>query len=86
MHDDRQRLESQKRTPLAAPLLTDVMGIGKARAQELKRAGIKSVRDLAQADPSDVAGAVRGVSVTNAALLIQHARRLLAGRSQAIAD
>jgi predicted RecB family nuclease len=55
-----------------------VLGIGKARARQLKRAGIKSVRNLAGADPEYVAGAVRGVSLDNAALLIEHAKKILA--------
>jgi hypothetical protein len=64
--------------PAPAPVLTDVMGIGKTRAQQLTRAGIKSVRDLAEADPEFVARVVGGVSEDNAALLIEHAKKLLA--------
>ena len=63
----------------AAPTLTDVMGIGKVRARQLRRSGIKSVRELATAEPGYVAQAVAGVSVENAALLIAHAKKLLAG-------
>lgn len=62
----------------AAPALTDVMGIGKARARQLRRSGIKSVQGLATAEPGFVAQVVGGVSVENAALLIAHAKKLLA--------
>jgi hypothetical protein len=61
-----------------SPVLTDVMGIGKTRAQQLTRAGIKSVQDLAAADPEHVAKVVIGVSADNAALLVEHAKKLLA--------
>ncbi len=64
--------------PAAAPALTDVLGIGKARARQLKRAGIKSVRNLAGADPEYVAEVVRGVSPDSAAQLIEHAKKMLA--------
>jgi DNA-binding beta-propeller fold protein YncE len=64
--------------PAPAPLLTEVVGIGKARAQQLERAGIKSVREFAAADPEYVAKVVVGVSVKNAALLVEHAKKLLA--------
>jgi predicted flap endonuclease-1-like 5' DNA nuclease len=64
--------------PAPTPLLTQVMGIGKTRARQLKGAGIKSVRELAAADPEYVARVVGGVSVDNAALLVEHAKKLLA--------
>jgi hypothetical protein len=64
--------------PAPPPALTDVLGIGRARARQLKRAGIKSVRSLAGSDPEYVAESVSGVSPDNAALLIEHAKKLLA--------
>ena len=64
--------------PAAVPPLTEVLGIGDRRARKLKRAGIKSVRNLAGADPEYVAEAVGGVSRDNAVRLIQHAKELLA--------
>lgn len=63
------------RTPI--PGLTLVQGIGNARAKHLKRAGIKSIRELAKADPDYVAQALRGVSPKNAAQLVKHAQELL---------
>ena len=64
------------------PALTDVMGIGKQRARQLKSAGIKSVKDLAEATPEFVAESVRGVSVSNARLLIEHAKARLVSRGK----
>jgi predicted flap endonuclease-1-like 5' DNA nuclease len=64
--------------PAAVPALTEVLGIGDRRARKLKRAGIKSVRSLAGADPEYVAEAVGGVSLDSALRLIQHAKELLA--------
>ena len=64
-------------TPSRPAELTDIMGIGKARAQKLEEAGIDTVTDLAAADPENVAHALRGVSLENAAILIEHAKRKL---------
>jgi Helix-hairpin-helix domain len=65
--------------PARPPALTDIMGIGKARAQKLQGAGIHTVEDLAAAHPEDVAHALRGVSLDNAAVLVEHAKKSLLG-------
>jgi hypothetical protein len=39
------------------------------------------VSDLAAADPADVAHALRGVSLENAAIIIEHAKKGLQGQS-----
>ena len=57
--------------------LTDVLGIGDARARQLRRAGIRTVRELSAADPQDVAEALAPFTAKNAAVLIRHARELL---------
>jgi len=64
-------------TPARPPSLTDIIGIGKARAQKLQEAGINTVEDLAAASPEDVAHALRGVSTENAAVLVEHAKKSL---------
>ncbi|HET9179983.1 MAG TPA: carboxypeptidase regulatory-like domain-containing protein [Terriglobia bacterium] len=61
------------------PALTDVEGIGPARAQQLSQVGIKSVQDLAAAEPVRVAVALRGVTVESARVLVTHAQKLLSG-------
>jgi DNA-binding beta-propeller fold protein YncE len=63
--------------PARPPVLTDIIGIGKARAEKLQEAGINTVEDLAAANPESVAHALRGVSLENAAVLIEHAKRNL---------
>ena len=77
---DRPLVSPAPRVRMAMPPLTDVLGIGKTRAKSLKSAGIKTVQDLAMADAAEVAEVIRGVSASNAALLIRHARDLLAAR------
>jgi hypothetical protein len=67
--------------PAPPPPLTQVKGIGKIRAQLLKRSGIKSVADFAEADPEFVARVLGTVSVENATLLIEHAKELLPPKS-----
>ncbi len=57
--------------------LTDVTGIGATRAGQLKRVGIETAQELAAADPNVVASALKGVSVSNAEVLIENARNLL---------
>lgn len=58
------------------PLLSDIVGIGKARAQQLSHAGVKTIAQLAAADAHFVAEVLTGVSVKNAAILIEHAQKL----------
>lgn len=55
-----------------------VPGIGPARAAKLAAAGIKTVGDLARANPNDVVGMLRGVSPANVAVIFASARRLYA--------
>ncbi len=57
--------------------LTDVTGIGATRAGQLKRVGIETAQELAAADSNVVASALKGVSVSNAEVLIENARNLL---------
>jgi hypothetical protein len=76
------RFPMQAMRVIPLPALTDVMGIGKQRARRLKSSGIKSVKDLAEATPEFVAESVRGVSVSNARLLIEHAKARLASSGQ----
>jgi DNA-binding beta-propeller fold protein YncE len=62
----------------ARPLaLTDVQGIGPARAQQLSRVGIRSVQDLAAAEPAHVAVALQGVTLESAKILVDHARKIM---------
>jgi hypothetical protein len=65
---------SVPKTPL---LLTTIPGIGKVREKQLKRFGIRSVRELASARPQVIAAALTGVSLANAPHFINEARRLL---------
>jgi DNA-binding beta-propeller fold protein YncE len=65
--------------PVAPPAsLVDVQGIGQARAQQLAKAGIKTVEDLAKATSTAVAEALPSVSENNANILIRHAQETLA--------
>jgi len=61
-------------TPARPPELTDIMGIGKARAERLQQAGINTVAELAATSPERVVHALRGVSLENAAVLIARKR------------
>jgi hypothetical protein len=64
--------------PKAAPTpLTTIAGIGKARENQLVRAGIDSVEKLAAANPAAVAKAMIGVSIENAPHFIKEARKIL---------
>lgn len=60
------------------PPLTAMAGIGERRARQLAEIGIISIEGLAAAAPEDVARAMKGVSVKNAANFIGRARQLLA--------
>jgi predicted flap endonuclease-1-like 5' DNA nuclease len=77
------RVRTQALDPPIAPVarlsLTDLQGIGKARAGRLVEIGIDSIEKLAAAAPEDVARAMRGmgVSAKNAARFIEEARELL---------
>ena len=67
--------------PIAAVPLTDIAGIGAARAQRLQTAGIATLRDLSAASPAQVMVALGGaVGVTPAlvAALIARAKDRLA--------
>jgi hypothetical protein len=63
-------------------VLTDVLGIGEARARQLEAAGINSVLDLANATPSKVASVLKAVSVESAVVLVRHAAQLNSGKPQ----
>jgi len=68
-------------SPAAEPApITAVIGIGRARAQELAAIGIDSLARLSFASPERVAAALRGVSPELAADFIRQARRRLAPR------
>lgn len=58
--------------------VTDVKGIGPATAEKLEGAGIKTLADLANADPAKVSEAA-GSSVDKAKSYIDDARAILAG-------
>jgi hypothetical protein len=60
--------------------LTEVAGIGNARAKRLQVAQIKTANDLAAADVKVVSQALR-MSPANAAVLIAHAKKLIAQNS-----
>jgi DNA-binding beta-propeller fold protein YncE len=60
------------------PPLTAMAGIGERRARQLAEIGITSIEGLAAAAPEDVARAMKGVSVKNAANFIGRARQILA--------
>jgi predicted flap endonuclease-1-like 5' DNA nuclease len=62
--------------------LTIITGIGKAREQQLIRAGIDSFEKLATAKPRDVAKAMIGVPVKNAPHFINEARRLVEAKQR----
>ena len=57
--------------------LTDVDGIGQITAAQLARAGIATLRDLAEATAADVARAAGGKSATHVRSWINEARELL---------
>ncbi len=61
----------------ATPSLTNISGIGDARARRLAEIGIDSIKKLAVAAPEEVATALTGISVSTAAELIQSAKQLL---------
>lgn len=58
--------------------VTDVKGVGPATAEKLEGVGIKSLADLANADPAKVSDSA-GVSVDKAKSYIDDARAILAG-------
>jgi predicted flap endonuclease-1-like 5' DNA nuclease len=64
-----------------APSLSDIAGIGEARARRLAGAGISSVEALAAADPGYVASLFRGVSVEVARQMVDRASQKLAESS-----
>jgi DNA-binding beta-propeller fold protein YncE len=68
------------RQPL--PPVTAVAGIGPARASALEQVGITTIEQLATANAGHVAQALRGVSVPNAQIIIQHAQLLVAVSNQ----
>jgi DNA-binding beta-propeller fold protein YncE len=74
-HPVRPPASAGRRAP--ALTLVQVLGIGESRARKLKRAGIRTVRELAAAEPQQVADALERFSTENAAVLIAHARALL---------
>jgi len=57
------------------PLLTDIEGIGAARATKLEEAGIKTLEDLAEATSVEIAEIV-GVSIPRASEWIKKAEEL----------
>jgi YVTN family beta-propeller protein len=59
------------------PELTDITGIGQARAEQLAAIGIESVAALASASPDDVVK-LKGVSLKLAAQMIAQAQELIA--------
>jgi hypothetical protein len=61
----------------ALPPLTAIAGIGKAREEQLVRAGIDSLEKLAATTPAEVANAMAGVSIKHAPHFINAARELL---------
>jgi predicted flap endonuclease-1-like 5' DNA nuclease len=58
--------------------LTAIRGIGAKRGKALSDAGMATVEDVASATPEAVAAALRGFSVADASVIIQHAKELLA--------
>ncbi len=60
------------------PPLTAVPGIGASRASALAQAGITTMEQLAAANAQDVAHALRGVTPTNAGVIIGNAQRIVA--------
>jgi len=67
----------RRTVPTLQPPLTAIPGIGKTREQQLQKAGIYSVRELAAARPQVIAAALTGVSPANAPHFIAEARKLL---------
>ncbi len=61
----------------ATPSLTNISGIGNARARRLAEIGIDSIEKLAAAAPEEVATALNGISASTAAEFIQRAKQLL---------
>ena len=68
----------------AARPATDVKGVGPATAEKLENVGIKTLGDLAEADPAKIVDAVGG-SVDKAKGWIQDAKDILAGKTE-VAD
>ena len=68
----------------AARPATDVKGVGPATADKLENIGIKTLGDLAEADPAKIVDAVGG-SVDKAKSWIQDAKDILAGKTE-VAD
>jgi large subunit ribosomal protein L31e len=64
--------------------VTDVKGIGPATAEKLENAGIKTLGDLAHADPAKVSESA-GASVDKAKSWIQDAHDILEGKTE-VAD
>jgi DNA-binding beta-propeller fold protein YncE len=62
----------------AAPQLTELRGIGKARAKQLVAIGIDSVEKLAASAPATVAQ-IRFITVEMATLIIEEAKSLIGG-------
>jgi hypothetical protein len=64
--------------PPPEPTLTDVPGIGERRAEVLATRGIRTIADLAAANPFDIAKLFRGVSLASATSMVEDAKRKLA--------
>jgi len=69
--------EPPDRTPIELLPLTAVRFIGVKRAEALIGGGIGTVEALAEAEPDNVAGLLRGLGPSDAVAVIENARRLL---------
>jgi predicted RecB family nuclease len=80
----QEALPSTKLTqPEALPPLTSIKGVAEARARRLQAAGIRTISDLAQATPEQVAAALAGSPAVTAELvtgIIARAKAALAAQ------